>query len=77
LAIVDVQLPGRSGISMLRELRDRKACIPVIMFSGNATSQVRRECMTAGAACFVSKPVAPDVLLEIVNQTLDGEQQTG
>ncbi len=79
LVISDVRMPGRSGVSLLRLLRERAQArgtpLAVILLSGHATVPVAVEAMRAGAVHFLEKPVDPDTLLETV-RTACGELET-
>lgn len=70
LVISDVRMPGRSGVGMLRILRERAAAsgasLAVILLSGHATVPLAVEAMRAGAVHFLEKPVDPDILLDTV-----------
>jgi two-component system response regulator FixJ len=70
LVISDVRMPGRSGVGMLRVLRERAdasgASLAVILLSGHATVPLAVQAMREGAVHFLEKPVDPDILLETV-----------
>ena len=61
--LLDYQLPGRSGLELLRDIRRRGLDVPVIMLTGTSDPETAVELMKAGAADFLSKSVlAPDRL---------------
>jgi PAS domain S-box-containing protein len=61
--LLDYQLPGRSGLEMLREIRRRGLDVPVIMLTGTSDPETAVALMKAGAADFMSKALlAPDRL---------------
>ena len=68
--LVDVRLPGMSGLELQGILRDRAIDLPVIMISGHAdvTSAVRA--MKAGAVDFLQKPVNGQTLIETVQRAI-------
>ncbi|WP_115559962.1 ATP-binding protein [Xanthomonas arboricola] len=79
LAIVDLHMPGVSGLDMLKQLRVMQAGgqpgTPVVVLSADVTPESIRSCEQAGAYAFLAKPVAAikllDTLAEIaVNQKL-------
>jgi two-component system response regulator FixJ len=76
LVVSDVRMPGRSGVDMLRVLRERAAAaavpLAVILLSGQATVPLAVEAMREGAVHFLEKPVDPDVLLETVEMACRG-----
>jgi two-component system, chemotaxis family, chemotaxis protein CheY len=59
VALVDVMMPGGSGLDVVRALGPRTRCLVVSAF---ATEEDREEALEAGAAGFVSKPFDPDEL---------------
>jgi len=60
--ILDVKLPGMSGLEFLGRPFVRDARIPVIVVSGYVTEDQARECLRLGALEFLAKPVSLDVL---------------
>jgi two-component system response regulator FixJ len=76
IVISDLRMPGRSGLSLLRELRRRTAAggraIPVILVTGHASVPLAVDAMRDGATHFLEKPVDPDVLLATVAAAFDG-----
>lgn len=70
LAIVDVHLPDISGIVIAEILRGEGRNIPLILTSSDDRSEVKERCSIAGARVFLSKPLAPEVLLTAISETL-------
>jgi DNA-binding response OmpR family regulator len=64
LMIVDMMMPGRSGLDVVRWLRvhERLATVPVIMLTAKAQAADQQAAMTAGVDLFVPKPFSPAVL---------------
>ena len=60
--ILDVKLPGMSGLEFLQLPAVREAAVPVIVVSGYVTEEQARQCLRAGALEFLAKPVPLDVL---------------
>jgi DNA-binding response OmpR family regulator len=56
LAIVDVMLPGRDGLSIIRTLRGAKIAVPIIVLSARATVEDRVHGLEAGADDYLTKP---------------------
>ncbi len=56
-ALVDLHMPGLSGLDVLRQLRTLGLRIPVIIISGNARSDLLDLCLQAGAAAYLPKPI--------------------
>lgn len=59
LILLDLTLPGRSGLDALRSLRRRPAfrALPVVIVSGDDEASVIDEALTAGCQGFLTKPV--------------------
>jgi two-component system response regulator FixJ len=68
--ILDVRLPGMSGIELQRRLADASSRIPIIFVTAHGDASVRDLVMKAGAAGFLNKPVRSDVLLKAIYAAL-------
>lgn len=68
--LLDVRLPGPSGLDLQDALRDHGIVLPVVFLTGHAdvTSSVRA--MKSGAIDFLEKPVDRDTLLEVIARAL-------
>jgi DNA-binding response OmpR family regulator len=56
VAILDIMLPGRDGLSILRNLRERKIAIPVILLTARSELNERLEGLNLGADDYLTKP---------------------
>lgn len=65
--ILDVKLPGMSGLEFLQLRRVRELGVPIVAVSGVATEHQARECLRLGAFDFVGKPVALERLGEVLD----------
>ena len=54
--VLDLTLPGCSGLDVLEGMRGVGRVTPVVVLSGQDDPQVRRSCLAAGASGFVTKP---------------------
>jgi DNA-binding response OmpR family regulator len=54
--VLDIMLPGRDGLSVLRQLRERKSTIPVLLLSARGEVNERVEGLNAGADDYLPKP---------------------
>jgi len=70
LALVDLMLPGRSGIDLLKALRDEHPATPVVMISGYATSENALRSLQLGAFDFLPKPFDVAELIGVVRRGL-------
>ena len=66
----DVVMPGKDGLAMLEELRERGLSIPIIMMSGQATVDMAVRATRLGALDFLEKPVSADKLLITLDNAL-------
>jgi CheY-like chemotaxis protein len=68
LILMDVQMPVLDGIAAAHRIREMRPDLdtPIIALTANAFSDDRRRCLASGMNDFVSKPVDPDVLFEII-----------
>ncbi|MGD9505350.1 MAG: response regulator [Syntrophobacteraceae bacterium] len=68
VVILDVMLPGRDGLSTLKEIKQRLPLAGVIMLTGNANIETAVEGMKLGAYDFLIKPTEIAVLVERINR---------
>jgi FixJ family two-component response regulator len=68
--ILDVRMPGSSGLDLQRQLVDARIDIPIIFLTGHADERVSVRAMKAGAVEFLTKPVSDQELLDAVHQAL-------
>jgi two-component system invasion response regulator UvrY len=72
LAIVDINLPGRDGLELLRDLRRLYPRLPVLIVSAHAEEEFAVRALKLGAAGYVSKQSASDILAAAVRRILEG-----
>ena len=56
LLILDIMLPGRDGLSILRNLRDRRSSVPVILLTARSALNERLDGLNLGADDYLTKP---------------------
>src|SRR4029077_17397614 len=61
--VLDIMLPGRDGLSVLRQLRERKIHTPVLLLSARGEVNERVEGLNAGADDYLPKPFELDELI--------------
>ena len=71
VAVIDINLPGRSGIELLQVINSRETYVPVIMITGEPNLSVIPEIVREGAYDFLAKPVVKEVLLKAVGRALE------
>ena len=67
VTILDVLMPGMSGIEALKEIKKLKPLTEVLMLTGHATIETAIEGMKKGAYDYLLKPCKMDLLLEKIN----------
>ena len=72
VVVLDLRMPGLSGVEVLRRIRKGWPCLPVIMLSGHGSDQVFETCLSLGAALYHKKPLDIDVLLESIRTVTQG-----
>ena len=68
--VLDVRMPGLSGLTVLDQLREQGVDQPVIMLTGHGTVEMCRRAFKSGAAEFLEKPVDDEALLEAVHNAV-------
>ena len=69
--VLDVRMPGMSGLELQEELNRRGAIIPVIFISGHADVPMAVDTMKKGAMDFIQKPFKEEELVSLVERMLD------
>jgi DNA-binding response OmpR family regulator len=71
-AVLDVMLPGKDGITILRELRRAASTkrLPVVMLSASTDDATTWEGWRAGASYFMAKPFEPEELIRVLRSAM-------
>ncbi len=72
--VLDVRLPGLSGIDFQRELAAKKIRIPIVFLTGHGDIPMSVRAMKAGAVEFLTKPVHDQDLLDAVHVALERDR---
>lgn len=75
--VLDINLPGRSGLEVLREARARYPRLPVLVLSSAPEEQLGVRVLKAGASGYLNKQTAPTELVEAVRKLLSGGRYIG
>lgn len=70
LVLMDIKMPVMDGLSALKEIQKAKIDVPVIAFTAHARIRDRKELLAAGFTNYLSKPIKPKRLLDIINSTM-------
>lgn len=73
--LVDAQLPGMSGIELIRRIKSIDAALPSILVTGNATLEISVQAMKAGAVDFIQKPFKSKTLYASIETALSNAQR--
>jgi DNA-binding NtrC family response regulator len=68
--IMDIRLPGKTGIAVLKEIKEVKPGIKSVIITAYPTTEFATEAKKLGVVDFLIKPVAPDDLERLVRETL-------
>jgi two-component system, NarL family, response regulator DesR len=71
VVILDIQMPGRSGIALLKDIKGDTPATRVIVFTNYAYPQYQRQCMELGAEYFLSKMSEFDKLSAVLKSMDD------
>ncbi len=71
--ILDVAMPGMSGLDVQTELKRRGQPIPIIFITGQKDDDIRKQALKQGAVKFLYKPFSDSALLDAVNEALSGK----
>jgi two-component system response regulator FixJ len=73
--VVDLRLPGMSGLDLQQKLADAQPSLPVIVVTGHGDVASARAALRTGALDFLEKPVQPKELIEAVTLALESDAQ--
>jgi len=73
--VTDVRMPELSGIDLLRQVRERRSALPVIVITGHGDVKLAVEAMKEGAVDFLEKPFSDDQLLGAVRAALSRHEK--
>ena len=74
--VLDVRLPGASGLDFQRELADAGVRIPIIFITGHGDIPMTVKAMKSGAIEFLTKPFRDQDLLDAIHQALERDRVT-
>jgi two-component system invasion response regulator UvrY len=72
LLVLDINMPGRSGVDVLRDVKHSYPRLPVIILSCHPEEQYAVRCLRAGAAAYISKESASEELAVATRKILSG-----
>jgi two-component system, LuxR family, response regulator FixJ len=69
--VLDIRMPGMSGLELQAKLNERHCILPIIFITGHGDVPMAVEAMQAGAVDFIQKPFRDQDLLDRINQALE------
>ena len=72
--VLDVRLPGLSGLDLQRELADTDAALPIIFLTGHGDIPMSVKAMKAGAVEFLTKPFRQQELLDAIHNAIERDR---
>jgi DNA-binding NarL/FixJ family response regulator len=74
LLVLDIFMPGRSGLEVLQEVRRSQPLLPVLVLSSAPEEQLALRVLKAGASGYLNKQAAPEELVRAVRKVLAGRK---
>jgi two-component system invasion response regulator UvrY len=72
LLILDITMPGRGGLDVLKNLKALRPRLPVLVLSMHPEDQYGKRVLKAGASGYMNKESAPEELMKAVRKLLEG-----
>src|SRR5688500_4825256 len=69
--VLDIRMPGMSGLELQQKLNERHSILPIIFSTGHGDVPMAVEAMQAGAVDFIQKPFRDQDLIDRINQALE------
>ena len=73
--VLDVKMPGLSGIELQRRLIDLKHTVPIVFVTAHADAEIREVALAQGAVAFFAKPFNDEALLGVLSSAVDSRKQ--
>ena len=65
--VLDLHMPGMSGLQVLQELRAARTSLPTVVITAYDEPHTREQCLAAGAAAYLRKPLDERLLLNAIS----------
>jgi len=73
--LLDVKMPGLSGIELQRRLIELKHIVPIVFVTAHADDEIREVALAQGAIAFFAKPFNDEALLSALSSAVDSRKQ--
>ncbi len=77
LALLDIAMPGRGGLEILKEIKQEKPSLPVLVVSMHAEDRYAVRALRAGAAGYLTKDSVPERLVTAIKEVTRGGMYIG
>jgi len=74
LVVLDIKMPGKSGLDVLKEIKQHRPKLPVLILSMHPEEQFAIRAMRAGASGYLTKGCSGDELVLAIRKALKGER---
>jgi DNA-binding NarL/FixJ family response regulator len=74
IAVIDISMPGRGGLDILKEMKSERPKLPVLVLSMHPEDQYALRALRAGAAGYITKESAPEELVTAIRKILSGRK---
>jgi len=74
LVILDIAMPGKDALDVLKEIKTKWSLIPVVIFSMNSSEMYAVRMLSNGASAFINKETKPTQIIEILRIVLSGKR---
>lgn len=75
LVLLDIHIPGESGLSLLKKMRERNPRLPLVVFSGFVTAELEKQAFEAGAVEVVQKGIEISALRDKILKVLEAKNR--
>src|SRR5690606_7280094 len=72
LVLTDMNMPGSSGVELIKTIKARYPALPIMVFSMHNESQIASQAIKAGACGYLTKDSEPEILLDAIRRCASG-----
>ena len=70
IAFVDIVMPEKDGVQLLKEIKEKKKNLPVVMMTGYSIEDKKREAMEIGVVSCLNKPFEVDEIKDAIKRAI-------
>ncbi len=74
VVVLDITMPGQSGLDLLKQVRQERPTLPVLVLSMHPATQFAARVLRAGAQAYVVKDTAPRDLVDAIERVMHGQR---